>query len=385
PLTDEEHDRYAKFASSTQMRPLIEHCERALERVTLGSHGLPLIGSGDWNDGMDRVGDKGHGESVWLAWFASVCAASLAHCERRLDRIMQARFWGQRAATWRRNAEKAGWDGDWYRRAYDDEGCPIGSQQNSECWIDSISQSWSVFAGSTNSRSRTALKAAMRELFDDDARIARLLWSPFEHSLHDPGYIQSYPPGIRENGGQYSHAAAWLGLALARTGQGDEALRIFSALNPIRHADSRAAAEKYRTEPYVVAADIGGVDQHRGKGGWTWYTGAAGWTWRLAVEGILGLTLHEGMLDIAPALPASWDGFEATLRRGGGTIRVRLTREGQTSGRERPQLFINGEPFAGDRIAFPPRGKTIEVKAVIGRDKEASVPNDATVAHGGIL
>lgn len=385
PLSDAEHDRYAKFSASTEVRPLIEHCERALERVVLGSNGLPLIGAGDWNDGMDRVGDKGRGESVWLAWFASVCAASLAHCERRLGRIPQSRFWAQRAATWRRNAEKSGWDGEWYRRAYDDEGSPLGSQQNSECWIDSISQSWSVFAGGNRSRSRTALQAAMRELFDDDAGVSRLLWAPFERSDHDPGYIMSYPPGIRENGGQYSHAAAWLGLALARTGQGDHAHRIFSALNPLSHSEDRISAEAYRTEPYALAADIGGVGAHRGKGGWTWYTGAAGWTWRLAVEGILGLTLHEGMLDIAPALPTGWDGYEATLRRNGGTIRLNLKREGPTSGRERPQLFIDGEAFSGERIAFPPSGETIEVRAVLGGKTRSSEEEAKAVAQGGIL
>lgn len=380
PLADQEHDRYAKFPSSVEVRPLIEHCERALERVELGSNGLPLIGAGDWNDGMDRVGDKGRGESVWLAWFASVCAASLAHCERRLGRTLQSRFWAQRAATWRRNAEKSGWDGEWYRRAYDDEGSPLGSQQNAECWIDSISQSWSVFAGGNTSRSRTALQAALRELFDEEAGISRLLWAPFEQSDHDPGYIMSYPPGIRENGGQYSHAAAWLGLAFARTGQGDHAHRIFSALNPLCHTKDRAGADKYLTEPYVVAADIGGVDSYRGRGGWTWYTGAAGWTWRLAIEGILGLTLHEGMLDISPALPSDWDGYEATLRRNGGTIRLRLTREGPASGRGRPHIFIDGEPVPGDRIAFPPDGQTIEVRAVLGRQSYSSDTEGQAVA-----
>jgi cyclic beta-1,2-glucan synthetase len=384
PLSPEEHDRYASFPSSTEVRPLIEHCERALERVILGSHGLPLIGAGDWNDGMDRVGDKGRGESVWLAWFASVCAASLAQCERRLGRIAQSRFWGERAATWRRNAEKAGWDGEWYRRAFDDEGSPLGSQQNEECWIDSISQSWSVFAGSVSSLSRTALLAAMRELFDEEAGICRLLWAPFEQSLHDPGYIQSYPPGIRENGGQYSHAAAWLGLAFARTGQGDHAHRIFTALNPIGHARDRVASDHYRTEPYALAADIGGVEPHRGKGGWTWYTGAAAWTWRLAVEGILGLTLHEGMLDIAPALPSDWNGFEATLRRGGGTIQLTLRREGLTHGRERPRIFIDGEPHSDERIAFPPRGNTIAVEAVLGDREALTARSERASAQGGI-
>lgn len=369
PLSDNEHDRYAKFDAIGAARPLIEHCERALERVELGSHMLPLIGTGDWNDGMDRVGDKGRGESVWLAWFASVCAASLAHCERLLGRNSDSRHWSERATTWRRNAEKMGWDGEWYRRAYDDQGTPLGSQVNDECWIDSISQSWSIFAGSGKQRGRTALQAALRELVDEEAGIARLLWQPFENSAHDPGYIMAYPPGIRENGGQYSHAAAWLGLALARTGQGGQAHRIFSMLNPITHARDGYAAERYRTEPYAVAADIGSVEPHRGRGGWSWYTGAAAWTWRLAVEGLLGLTMREGKLHIAPALPDSWDGYEATLRRGGGTIELKLIRTGKALGRERPRLLVDGQPFDGELIAYPPAGKTLTVEARIGREE----------------
>ncbi|WP_421993128.1 GH36-type glycosyl hydrolase domain-containing protein [Qipengyuania sp.] len=366
PLADNEHDRYAMYDAGGVPRSLIEHCERALERVELGSHMLPLIGTGDWNDGMDRVGDKGRGESVWLAWFASVCAASLAHCERLLGRIPESRHWAERAATWRRNAEHSGWDGEWYRRAYDDEGTPLGSQENDECWIDSISQSWSVFAGGASTRSRTALQAALRELVDEEAGIARLLWPPFDKSAHDPGYIMAYPPGIRENGGQYSHAAAWLGLALARTGQGNHAHRIFTMLNPIEHARERQSADIYRTEPYSVAADIGSVGRHRGMGGWSWYTGAAAWTWRLAVEGILGLTLRDGRIHISPSLPEGWDGYEATLRRGGGTIRIKLTREGPLHGRARTHLIVDGEPFDGELIAFPPSGECREVEARIG-------------------
>ena len=382
PLADKERDRYAKFDAGGSAKPLIEHCERALERVELGSHMLPLIGAGDWNDGMDRVGDQGRGESVWLAWFASICAASLAHCERLIGRIPESRYWVERAATWRRNAEKTGWDGKWYRRAYDDEGKPLGSLENDECKIDSISQSWSVFAGSSSSRSRTALQAALRELVDEETGIARLLWPPFDKSLRDPGYIMAYPPGIRENGGQYSHAAAWLGLALARTGHGTQAHRIFECLDPIRHARDRHSADSYRTEPYALAADIGSVGACRGRGGWSWYTGAAAWTWRLAVEGILGLTLRGGRLHIAPSLPDDWDGYRATLRRNGATIRVKVIRVGEVHGRARPRLLVDGEPHDSDLITFPAAGTTLTVEARIGESAGASHRSEEAVAGG---
>jgi len=385
PLAPEEHDRYALFDAKSVPHPLIEHCERALEQVTLGRHGLPLIGAGDWNDGMDRVGDEGQGESVWLAWFAAVCAASLSHCERMLGRNSQARHWSDRAGTWRRNAEAQGWDGEWYRRAFDDEGAAMGSRENAECRIDSISQSWSVFAGPRSARNNKALRAAMRELADHEAGIMRLLWPPFDKGAHDPGYIMAYPPGVRENGGQYSHAAAWLGLALARTGQGQQAHQIFDMLNPVSHSLDDAQAELYRTEPYAVAADIFSVGELRGRGGWSWYTGAAAWTWRLAVEGILGLTLSNGKLHIAPSLPDEWDGYEACLRRGGGTIRLKVVRLGETHGRQRARLEVDGKSFGHNLVEFPPSDEVRDVVAWIGVDStEPAESSKATIGSGSI-
>ncbi len=380
PLTPEEHDRYALFDARSSPRKLIEHCERALECVTLGRHGLPLIGAGDWNDGMDRVGDKGRGESVWLGWFAAVCAASLTHCERKLGRMMEARDWADRAATWRRNTEAQGWDGEWYRRAFDDEGAALGSEANSECKIDSISQSWSVFAGPLSARNRNALQSAMHELADEDAGIMRLLWPPFDKAHHDPGYIMAYPPGVRENGGQYSHAAAWLGLSLARTGGGDQAKRIFDMLNPICHALDHGQADLYRTEPYALVADICSSGPLRGRGGWSWYTGAAAWTWRLAVEGILGLTLVDGKLQIAPTLPDDWDGFEARLKRGGGTIELRVIRSGKTPQRQKARLEVDGVTSDRDVIEFPPSGKTRHVIAWVGEAAAAHARKPAETA-----
>ena len=366
-LTREEEDRYARFEPGTTEGSLLDHCHRALERALAhGAHGLPLIGSGDWNDGMNRVGVAGRGESVWLAWFLIVTAERIAALDRRLGHEALAGLWLERAGDMRRRAEEAGWDGDWYRRAYDDNGHPIGAARNAECRIDSISQSWSRFARADDARSAQALKAAKRELIDDGAGIARLLWPPFDRSSGDPGYIKAYPPGIRENGGQYSHAAAWLGIALADAGDGAAAKALFDMLNPIRRSADSAAAERYRVEPYVVAADIAASEPHCGRGGWTWYTGSAAWAWRLGVEAILGLRRVEGKLLVAPCLPPGWDGYEAWLRGAAGSLHVRV-RDPDGLGAGRVELRVNGAPTTEPLIAFPSDGSTAEVDARLVR------------------
>jgi len=367
PLAADEEDRYARYELSARRMPLIDHCERALEQgLTQGSHGLPLIGSGDWNDGMDRVGRGGRGESVWLAWFAAVAAGLMADVDRRLGRDQAAERWATHARTLRERAEASGWDGGWYRRAFDDDGHPLGSAENDECRIDSISQSWAAFAEADPERVRTALAAASQELLDPDAGLARLLWPPFADTPRDPGYIKAYPPGVRENGGQYSHAAAWLGLAFARAGQADDAMRVFDMLNPIGRATDRAKAEHYRVEPYAVAGDIASAGPLRGRGGWTWYTGAASWTWRLAVEGILGIGLHEGRLVINPCIKSAWGGFEAVLRRPGGSISLKVVDpDGRGSGPV--VLTVDGVAFQGLEVEFPADGGKREVVARIGK------------------
>lgn len=359
PLTDEEQDRYAQFESSLSGAPLIDHLERTLERQICGGNGLPLMGTGDWNDGMDRVGDEGRGESVWLAWFTVVTTELLADMERRLGRGGVADHWAARAATLRRNAEDAGWDGSWYRRAYDDAGHPLGSALEEECRIDSISQSWAAFAGADPARVDNALAAAWRELVDDEAALARLLWPPFDNGPRDPGYIRAYPPGLRENGGQYSHAAAWLGLALAQADDADAARDIFHMICPPQRTARREGAELYRVEPYVVAGDIASAEPHRGQGGWSWYTGAAGWAWRLGVEGLLGLTLRGGDVHIAPSLPSNWPGYRATLRRGNAIISVIVERSKDLRADE---FQVDGAAGADATIAFPKEGEMREVR-----------------------
>ncbi len=361
PLSPDEHDRYAGFETNVIGHSLFEHCQRALEKgFTRGRHNLPLIGAGDWNDGMDRVGDKGQGESVWLAWFAIVTASAFS---RLADRTGHARFvdiWARRTDDLLRHTEEAGWDGDWYRRAYDDEGHPWGSADNLECRIDSISQSWALFAGGDAARTKTALEAAWRELVNDDDQIARLLWPPFEKTPRDPGYIRAYPPGIRENGGQYSHAATWLGMAFARSGQPDRAMQIFNMLNPVKRVENPEQAEKYRVEPYAVAADIAGGAAHAGRGGWTWYTGAAAWTWRLGVEEILGLKLRKGKLVISPSMPSEWDGFSAIYRQPTGSLEITVER--RKDGSDVPvELVVEGVEQAALEVEFPNDGSQKKV------------------------
>lgn len=351
PLAEHEEDRYDRYEQTAASYSLIDHCERALDRVVLGAEGLPLIGTGDWNDGMDRVGRAGRGESVWLAWFASVSAQHLADLEAGMDRKPEADFWAERAQLLRRNGDSAGWDGEWYRRAYDDQGNALGSAGNIECRIDSISQSWALFAGAPEERVQQALNAAKRDLIDPENRLARLLHPPFDKTPRDPGYIKAYPPGIRENGGQYSHAAAWLGLALAQSGDGDGAYEVFSMINPVTRSDTADKAALYRIEPYAVAGDIASASPHQARGGWSWYTGAAAWSWRLAVEGLLGMSLCEDKWRIAPSLPAGWDGFEATLRRDGKAIDLKIERVPDSADTYR--ISMNGEVISGNEVSFP--------------------------------
>ncbi|MCC5986317.1 MAG: cellobiose phosphorylase [Pararhodobacter sp.] len=366
PLGDHEHDRYALFGRTADAWPLMEHCERALQRAhALGADGLPLIGTGDWNDGMDRVGAKGRGQSVWLGWFLiTTIRGFLDLCAVTGRDDLRAR-WRERLDSLSRAVEATGWDGDWYMRARDDEGRPWGSAENSECRIDSISQSWAVLSrAGDEAQARRAMEAAASNLMRADDTIVRLLDPPFEATPRDPGYIRAYPPGIRENGGQYSHAAAWLGIAFAELGDGARAKAVFDRLNPVWQAGTRAAAERYMTEPYAMAADIGGVAPHLGRGGWSWYTGAASWGWRLAVEHILGLRLRGGALVIRPCLPPDWDGFTARLERGGGVIEVTCEKAPGPAGAS-PVFTVDGKPACGDSVAFPEEGKTRKVLVAI--------------------
>jgi cyclic beta-1,2-glucan synthetase len=324
PLETGEDDRYGEYEPGTNSAPLLEHCRRALLKgLSSGPNGLPLIGSGDWNDAMNRVGIEGRGESIWLAWFA--CAA--AHRYLQLCQSKGAKDQNRSIENWIESVHEAlrqnAWDGAWYRRAFYDDGTPVGSASQPECRIDSISQSWATLSGSPQTdRAKQALESALEFLVNEEDRIVSLLTPPFDSEAHDPGYIKGYPPGIRENGGQYTHAAVWLAWALAQQGDGDRAEWLFRLLNPILRSTDKVDVEQYRVEPYVLAADIYSSAQHRGRGGWTWYTGSASWLWRFGIEGLLGLRRSGNDLIFDPCIPHEWPGFAAQINTEAGLIQV---------------------------------------------------------------
>lgn len=314
-LHPDEHDRFFLPSDSEMKGPLYEHCARALDHSLLaGHHGLPLIGTGDWNDGMNRLGEGGRGESVWLGWFLhTALTAFLPLAEARGD-SGRASVWRTRLSTLAEALEQA-WDGDWYLRAYNDEGTPVGSHSDSQCMIDSIAQSWSVISRVAPAHhAARAMASVARYLLRAEDELLLVLTPPFNAPTVDPGYIAGYPPGIRENGGQYSHAAIWAVLAFVGLGDGDKAGALFAMLNPISHARTKDNAERYKLEPYAVAADIYSTVPHIGRGGWSWYTGSAGWMQRVGVESILGLRVQSAFLYIDPCIPRDWPGFTATIR-----------------------------------------------------------------------
>lgn len=319
-LAEGESERYDLPQTSTQTATLFEHCVRAVAvSLTYGAHRLPLMGSGDWNDGMNRVGHDGRGESVWLGWFLVVVLERFAIvCEQRRELALAQRYRAERTRLG--GMLELAWDGDWYRRAYFDDGTPLGSAQNDECRLDSISQSWAVLSGvAERTRAERAIDAVRAHLVRRDAQLVLLLTPPFDQGPLHPGYIKGYLPGIRENGGQYTHAALWTVLALARLGFGDEAMELMHMINPINHTRTARDTERYRVEPYVVAGDVYAHPMHLGRGGWTWYTGSAGWMYRVALEGLLGLNRRGSSMAIEPCIPAAWPQYTIHWRFGAST------------------------------------------------------------------
>ena len=314
-LNADEDSYYDAPHRSSEQASLYEHCVRAIKRVSYGEHGLPLIGSCDWNDGMDKVGEHGKGESVWLGFF-------LYDILLKFARIAELRNDNAFAETCRKDAEKIrgnieanAWDGNWYRRAYFDDGTPLGSASNVDCQIDSLSQSWSILSGAGDpERSRQGMEAVDQRLVRREYGLIQLLDPPFDKSDLNPGYIRGYVPGVRENGGQYTHAAIWTAMAFAKMGDRKRAFELLRMINPLNHAKDEQELLLYKVEPYVVAADVYGVPPHTGRGGWTWYTGSSGWMYRLIVESILGLKLEIDKLSFEPCLPEEWDGFKMQYR-----------------------------------------------------------------------
>jgi cyclic beta-1,2-glucan synthetase len=324
PLTPEQHEVFAAPPATLHKASLFDHCVLALDSsLAIGSHGLPLFGAGDWNDGMNRVGAAGRGESVWLAWFLHTTLLRFAAVADGRGAASTAAAWRKHAFAMQQAIEREAWDGDWYRRGYYDDGTPLGSVSNDECRIDAIAQSWAVISGGADPvRATRAMAAVDAQLVSRSDGLIKLFTPPFDHGAHDPGYIKAYPPGIRENGGQYTHAAIWTTLAFALMGDGDRAGELFSLLNPINHAGNRAGIHRYQVEPYVVCADVYSAESHVGRGGWTWYTGSAGWMYRTAVEGMLGITPKGSVLWINPCIPRAWTGFEVTYRHRSATYHI---------------------------------------------------------------
>ncbi len=316
PVNTEEDSYYDLPNRSEESASLYEHCVRAiLGGLRLGEHGLPLIGSGDWNDGMNMVGKQGKGESVWLGFFLYEVLVRFTEVARSRGDVSFAERCQREAAHVRENIERTGWDGEWYRRAYFDDGSPLGSASNPECQIDSIAQSWSVLSGAGDAeRSRLAMDAVDKRLVRREHGLIQLLDPPFDTSSLDPGYIKGYVPGVRENGGQYTHGAIWAAMAFATLGDSRHAWELLAMINPVNHGRSPEAIAAYKVEPYVVAADVYALSPHTGRGGWTWYTGSAGWMYRLIVESLLGLRLEVDRLRIVPCLPANWEEFTMHYR-----------------------------------------------------------------------
>jgi cellobiose phosphorylase len=360
PLETHEHEVYDLPDETEERATLYEHCRRALRRAsTFGPHGLPLIGSGDWNDGMNRVGIEGRGESIWLSWFLITTLRSFATvAKRRGDGVTAAEFRtvAERYVT---ATEEHGWDGEWYRRGYFDDGTPLGSAGNSECRIDSIAQSWSVISGAADpARQARAMASMRRYLVQEEARLIALLQPPFDKSSHDPGYIRGYLPGVRENGAQYTHAALWAVLATARLGQREEAFRLFQLINPLTHARTPEEVDTYKVEPYVVAADVYTAPGQLGRGGWTWYTGSASWLYRIGLESILGFRKVGERLQIDRSAPPSWGGYQVTYRHGRSTYAIDV-KLGSEHGQLR--ILIDGIVQAEDFIQLIDDGRSRQV------------------------
>ena len=365
-LAADQQEAYGDAVVSSDVGTIFDHCVRAIDKgITVGAHGLPLFGSGDWNDGMNRLGREGRGESTWLGFFLHVVLSTFAStCDDRGHRDHGDRY--RREAQRLAGALDRAWDGEWYRRGYDDQGAPVGSAQNDECRIDSVAQSWAVLSGAVPLRlAERAMDGVRTFLMARGAKALLLLHPPFDHSAQDPGYIKGYPPGVRENGGQYTHAAAWIVMALARLGSGDEATEVFHMLNPVNHARDAAEVARYRVEPYVLAGDVYNHPAHRGRGGWSWYTGSAGWMYRAGVESILGLRRSGRTFAVDPCIPTAWPAYDMTWKFGAATYHIGVTNPER---RCRGVLSATLDGQAVDHRAIPlaDDGISHDVRVVLG-------------------
>ncbi len=375
PLSKDENERYKQYPLTEETYTLLEHCHRAIEKgATHGSHGLPLIGTGDWNDALNRVGEEGKGESVWLAWFLCDVLERFAKiCDQQGDNET-AENYRSRSKEYAAAVELTAWDGAWYRRAYYDDGFPLGSIQDTECQIDGIAQSWSVLSGAGDlMRSRLAMQSVLERLVLTQDRLSLLFTPAFDKTEHDPGYIKGYLPGIRENGGQYTHAAVWTAWAFAQLGDGKQAAELFDMLNPIFHSDSEQKAAEYRVEPYVICADIYSKSPYLHRGGWTWYTGSAAWMYRLGLTVLLGFKKTGNTLHIDPVIPPTWDGFEIFYQFGATRYQIKVYNP--THIVQHVQLVkLDGKILELKAIPLVNDGQEHSVEVIMGDQGEGQTP-----------
>ncbi len=366
-LRPEEESYYDLPVNSDERAPLYDHCVRAIKYgFRMGIHGLPLMGCGDWNDGMNRVGIEGKGESVWLAFFLfHILQQFIPIAQKRGDNAFVEECM-RTAEALRAAIENQAWDGRWYRRAYFDDGTPLGSSQNPECQIDLLPQSWAVLSGAARpDRAAQAMDSAHERLVDSDLRLVKLFTPPFDRAPWDPGYIKGYVPGVRENGAQYTHAAIWFAMAAAATGNSDRAWQLFNMINPIHHGDTRERINTYRVEPYVVAADLYTLKGHAGQGGWTWYTGSASWMYRLIHESLLGITIRVDRLIIKPLLPREWKGFKFHYRYRETVYHVEVVVVGPNT-RTIHKITLDGKDLEGEEIRMLDDRRDHRVRIEVG-------------------
>jgi len=379
-LADGEQERLFIPAVSAHTEPLWVHCQRAIEHsLRVGAHGIPLFGSGDWNDGMNRVGSEGRGESVWLGWFLCSVLESFARIidAREPEHVLGGK-WRAWAAKIAQSLEESAWDGEWYLRGFFDNGEPLGSHANDEAKIDSLPQSWAVISEAADpARARRAMESADQRLVDETNRLIRLFTPPFDHSQPNPGYVMGYPPGLRENGGQYTHGSLWLALAWARLGDGARAVHLLTLMNPVELNRSPEDVARYRGEPYVVVADVSSAPRMTGRAGWTWYTGSAAWMYRIWIEEVLGFRISGATLTLSPALPPDWPGFEMTYRYQSATYEITVRTDSNLT---RPEVELDGRLLDDPRIRLTADSQTHRVtvrvpKRMPARPRSPGFPN----------
>ncbi|MEO8858219.1 MAG: hypothetical protein ABI343_14655 [Burkholderiaceae bacterium] len=370
PLKDGEASNYELPQRADEVADLYEHCVRAIRHgLRFGAHGLPLMGTGDWNDGMNLVGAEGKGESVWMAFFLITVLARFAPLARERDDPAFAERCDTQAARLRESVESAAWDGQWYQRAWFDDGSVLGSAANAECQIDSIAQSWSALSGAAPPRrAEAAMDSVYQRLVHADTRLVQLLDPPFDKSDPSPGYIQGYVPGVRENGGQYTHAAVWSAMAFAALGDADRAWELFGMLAPVGHGASASGIAVYKVEPYVVAGDVYAFDPHAGRGGWSWYTGSAGWMYQLLVESLLGLSRKASALQVRPLIPRDWDGFEIGYRFGATRYDIHCHK---AASQAQARVTLDGAELPDGTIPLRDDGGPHAVSVAVWRDDQA--------------